>query len=255
MTEDMPFPVLFTFDLDGEAAFEELHPEQPYWVTQGAYGPKVGVKRILSLLNREKIKATFFVVGKTAERYPRVVEDIIKRGHEIACHGYNHKGYNELNIETERKEIEKSIETLTAISGQEPKGHRTPRWRPSNNTHKLLHERGFIYNSDYMGADFPFYNVIDGVKSKLVEIPVAFNLDDWPYYFDWGTPAEEVIDVWRHEFDSRYRERSVFCLTCHPQVTGRPSRLIVLEGLVDYIKKFPDLEFMTCTEYTNAEYL
>ncbi|MCK4582102.1 polysaccharide deacetylase family protein, partial [Candidatus Bathyarchaeota archaeon] len=78
MTDDKPFPVLLTFDLDGETAFEEMHPGIPYWVTQGEYGPRVGVYRILDLLEREKVRATFCVVGLTAERYPESVEAIVE---------------------------------------------------------------------------------------------------------------------------------------------------------------------------------
>jgi peptidoglycan/xylan/chitin deacetylase (PgdA/CDA1 family) len=79
MPESKPFPVLLTFDLDGETAFEEIHPGVPYWVTQGGYGPRKGVYRILDLLDENKIKATFCVVGLTAERYPEAVEEIVQR--------------------------------------------------------------------------------------------------------------------------------------------------------------------------------
>ena len=99
--EKTVFPVLLTFDLDGEFAFEEIHPRIPYWTTQGEYGPRVGVYRILDLLHRENIKATFCVVGKTAEKYPEAVEAIVEKGHEIAVHGYTHRGYNALEPEQE----------------------------------------------------------------------------------------------------------------------------------------------------------
>ena len=89
-----PFPVLLTFDLDGETAFEEIHPGIPYYVTQGGYGPRKGVYRIMDLLDEYDIKGTFCVVGQTAERYPEAVEEIVSRGHELACHGYTHRGYN-----------------------------------------------------------------------------------------------------------------------------------------------------------------
>jgi hypothetical protein len=100
-----------------------------------------------------------------------------------------------------------------------------------------------------MGSEIPFYNKIDGKTSNLLEIPVAYNLDDWVFYFDWGTPANEVFEVWREEFDSRYRDKTVFCLTNHPQVTGRPSRIIILEKLIKYIKKYSDIKFMRMIDY------
>lgn len=245
------FPVLLTFDLDGEFAMEELYPGIPYWTTQGEYGPTVGLYRILDLLEREGIKSTFCVVGRVAEKYPKAVEAIVKKGHEIAVHGYNHKGYNELSLEEEIKEIRKTRKILIRFTGEPPIGHRTPRWRPSKNTFKILQEEGFLWNSDHMGSEIPFYHTINGKMSNLLEIPVAFNLDDWPFYFNWGSPASEVFEIWRDEFDTRYKENSIFCLTNHPLVTGRPSRIITLENLIKYMKKYPRVEFMRIRDYLN----
>ena len=249
MSDSKPFPVLLTFDLDGETAFEEMHPGVSYWVTQGGYGPRRGVYRILDLLDESEIKATFCVVGLTAERYPEAVEEIVSRGHEVACHGYTHRGYNALEPEEEREGIVTSRKILEEFTGERVVGHRTPRWRPSGRTHRNLEELGFMWNSDYMGSEECFYNVIDGRESKLLEIPVAYNLDDWTFYYDWGSTVRDTVETWTVEFDARYRDRSLFCLTCHPQVTGRLSRLLCLSGIVEYIKKFPDVEFMRATEY------
>lgn len=244
-----PFPVLLTFDLDGETAFEEIQPGLAYYVTQGGYGPRKGVYRIMDLLDEYEVKATFCVVGLTAERYPKAVEEIISRGHEIACHGYTHRGYNALTPETEKKGIIKSREILEDFTGERIVGHRTPRWRPSEHTHGFLDELSFKWNSDYMGAEACFYNEIAGKESELLEIPVAYNLDDWTFYYDWGATVEETVDVWKIEFDARYKDRSLFCLTNHPQVTGRPSRLLCLEGIIEYISKYPDIAFMKATDY------
>ncbi|MBE0633354.1 polysaccharide deacetylase family protein [Candidatus Bathyarchaeota archaeon] len=247
-----PFPILLTFDLDGETAFEEMHPGIPYWVTQGGYGPRKGVYRIMDLLDTYDIKGTFCVVGQTAERYPEAVEEIVSRGHEVACHGYTHRGYNALDAETEKASIIKSREMLEGFTGEKILGHRTPRWRPSERTHGYLAELGFKWNSDYMGSEECFYNRIDGRESKLLEIPVAYNLDDWTFFFDWGATVAETVDVWEIEFDARYKDRSLFCLTNHPQVTGRPSRLLCLKGIIEYALKFPDVDFMKATDYVKT---
>lgn len=244
-----PFPILLTFDLDGETAFEEMHPGIPYWVTQGGYGPRKGVYRIMNLLDEYNIKGTFCVVGQTAERYPKAVEEIISRGHELACHGYTHRGYNALDPDTEKDGIIKSRALLEDFTGEKIVGHRTPRWRPSERTHEFLAELNFKWNSDYMGSEDCFYNIIDGKISKLLEIPVAYNLDDWTFFYDWGATVTETVDVWKIEFDSRYKDRSLYCLTNHPQVTGRPSRLLCLQGIIEYTSKLPDVEFMKATDY------
>ena len=241
--------VLLTFDLDGEYVWEELYPGVPYWITQGEYGPKVGVYRILDLLEAEGITATFCVVGLTAEKYPEAVQAIAGRGHEVAVHGFTHKGYNELTPELEREGITRTRGILRELTGLEPVGHRTPRWRPSPSTRRILDGLGFQWNSDHMGSERPYYNVIDGEESGLLEIPVSYILDDWNYYYDWGTPPSDVLTVWKVEYDSRYRNGVPFCLTMHPQVTGRPSRLIILEEFIEYARS-KEAEFMTMGNYT-----
>jgi peptidoglycan/xylan/chitin deacetylase (PgdA/CDA1 family) len=250
-----PFPILLTFDLDGEAAFEETNPGIPYWITQGGYGPRKGVYRIMDLLDKYEIKATFCIVGKTAERYPEAVEEIVSRGHELACHGYTHRGYNDLEPEEEKAGIIKSREILEDFYGMSILGHRTPRWRPSQHTHGFLEELGFKWNSDYMGTEECFYNIIDDRQSQLLEIPVAYNLDDWTFFYDWGMTVEETVDVWKIEFDARYTDKSLFCLTNHPLITGRPSRLLCLEGIINHAQSYTDIEFMKATEYVDEYFI
>jgi len=154
-----------------------------------------------------------------------------------------------LEPEQERELIAKSREILSRFTDQPLLGHRTPRWRPSTHTHGFLSEMGFRWNSDYMGAEECFWNMVDGEESRLLEIPVAYNLDDWTFYYDWGMTAEETVDVWRIEFDARYKDRTLFCLTNHPQVTGRPSRLLCLKGIIEHALSITDVEFMRATDY------
>jgi peptidoglycan/xylan/chitin deacetylase (PgdA/CDA1 family) len=243
------FPVLLTFDLDGEFPFSYSHPGDPYWITQGHYGPNVGVYRILDLLKQEDLKSTFCVVGKVAEKYPEAVEKIMEAGHELAVHGYSHTPYFKLSMEEERNEITKTREILEKISGIKPVGHRTPWWGPSKNTPQILREEEFVWSSDHMGSEKPFLHEIDSEKSRLLEIPVSYILDDWPFYYDWGSPCRIVLETWLEEFTARYNDASVFCLTMHPLITGRPSRLKILKKLVERIKKQPKIEFMRMNDY------
>jgi len=234
---------------------EHLHPGIPYWTTQGEYGPKVGIYRILKLLDKENIKATFCVVGKVAEKYPQSVEEIVQKGHEVAVHGYTHTAYNQLSLKQEKTEIIKTRKILSEFTETPPIGHRTPRWMPSKNTLKILKEEGFLWSSDHMGSEVPFYNVIEEEKTNILEIPVAYNLDDWPYYFSWMKTASEVVEIWSQEFNLKYKEKSMFCPTIHPQVTGRASRMIVLEKVIEHIKKYPNIEFMRVIDYLKKGYV
>jgi peptidoglycan/xylan/chitin deacetylase (PgdA/CDA1 family) len=87
------FPIMLTFDVDAETFWTSKDPkslERPVILSQGQYGPRTGVPRILEFLDRHGIRATFFMPGQTVERYPEMTRDIQARGHEIAHHSYDH---------------------------------------------------------------------------------------------------------------------------------------------------------------------
>ncbi|MFQ6088668.1 MAG: polysaccharide deacetylase family protein [Candidatus Methanofastidiosia archaeon] len=244
----MRFPTLLTFDFDAEFVMQNLYPKDRYWLSQGEYGGNVGIYRILSLLEREKIKATFCVVGKAAEKYPKAVLKLTSLGHEVAVHGYTHKAYQELSFEEEYLEITKTSKILRKLTGEKPYGHRTPGWRPSENTIKILSHKGFLWSSDYLGCDTPFFHEMEGRKTKILEIPVAYTLDDWDLFFGGNTPSQ-VFEVWKEEFDCLFEEKKLFCLTCHPLVSGRPSRLKALKLFISHVKKHKEAEFMRIIDF------
>ncbi len=85
-------------------------------LSKGQFGPRVGVSRILGLLDRYEIKSTFFVPGWTAEKYPESVKEIVRRGHEVAAHGYMHENLSELKSPEEEIEVfRKSVEILERL--------------------------------------------------------------------------------------------------------------------------------------------
>src|SRR5690554_5543125 len=96
--------VAFTFDFDAEELWIGEDPEnaeRPGVLSQGAYGAKVGVPRLLELLERHGVRATFFVPGRVAERHPDRVRQILAAGHEVGHHGYTHTSPNRLPREEE----------------------------------------------------------------------------------------------------------------------------------------------------------
>src|SRR3984893_2284405 len=104
--------VSITFDLDAETAWISRDPaniKRLSVMSQGAYGPKVGVPLILDFLDRNQMKSTFFVPGWTAERWPDVVAEIHRRGHEIGHHGYLHEA-----LEGKSREEEEEIHTRSS---------------------------------------------------------------------------------------------------------------------------------------------
>jgi len=167
MTDEL-FPILLTFDLDGESlalAADPASASRPGVLSTGRYGPTTGVYHLLAALESEGIPATFFVPGWIAERYPEAVEAIVKGGHEVAHHGYTHVSPADQEPEEERAALEKGIEILEKLTGCRPQGYRSPSWDFSDQTLELLQEYRFRYSSNFMDSDRPYLHPGDWASS------------------------------------------------------------------------------------------
>jgi peptidoglycan/xylan/chitin deacetylase (PgdA/CDA1 family) len=248
--------VLLTFDFDAELMWINSYPHTPAYVSRGQYGATVGVPRILALLERFQLPATFFVPGANAERYPELVRRIHEDGHEIGHHGYLHEYPSQLEEDAERLILQKGMDALQKTIGETPRGYRSPAWDLSNQSLTLFEEFGFEYDSSMMGDDFnPYPLTAFNQASRIVEIPVAWELDDAPYFlfnfhpYRSGLSApSHVFEIWSGEFTGAYEQGGVFTLTMHPQISGRAHRIQLLERLVRFIKGHPGVWFTTAGE-------
>ena len=233
----------FTFDVDAESAVlfgDPAAAQRPMVMTHQSYGPLVGVPRILGILERHQVAATFFVPGYTAERYPAVVRDIVAAGHEVGHHGDLHESLLGVDAETEARYLDRGLGALAEAAGVRPVGFRAPMWEPTWNTPRLLAERGFRYDSSLMDADVPYRLAVPG-HDPLVEIPIQWALDDWEQYCFLpevsGSGLIEspvkVEEMWTAELEAMRAADACFVLTNHPFLTGRPSRAAVLDRLID----------------------
>ena len=255
------FPVLFTFDLDVETMWTSRDPknaERPIIMSQGAYGWKVGLGRVLKLLNSYSVRATFFVPGLVIEQRPQVVDMILEKGHEIAHHSWSHKWIVNMSPEEEREEMSRGFEIIERTTGRPPAGYRSPAAEFSPITLELLQEYGFGYSSNYFDDDSPYLHVINGNLTDIVEYPFHWVLDDAPFFqYSITLPGRTmqapsaVLEAWKMEFDMLYEEDREFVLAMHPQIIGRPSRIKALEGLIQHIQKHDDIWFGRCDEIAN----
>ena len=227
---------VLTFDNDDESGIIDAYgPDKMFYVSQGYYDTNEGTQRVLRILKRQNVKATFCMVGKTAESRPDVVKAIVDEGHEVAVHGWDHKPYYNMTVEDERADIMKTVDIVTRTAGRSPVGHRTPDWNPSKSTVRLLHEvGGFIWRGDGLDRDLPYVHKFD--DGGIVELPSAVTLDDFDNYVERGYSPQEVFELWRDEFDVLYEEGKFYCLTMHPLVTGRPAASKSLEKIITHIK-------------------
>jgi peptidoglycan/xylan/chitin deacetylase (PgdA/CDA1 family) len=244
--DDHRLTVAITFDFDAESYWiGTAKMDLPAAVSRGTYGATEGVPRILKLLKEYELPATFFIPGYTADRHPDVVHAIADAGHEIGHHGYLHEPPHLLNPEEERSIIEQGLEALDRVVGIRPRGYRSPSGELSKVTHQLLAEYGFAYDSSLFGADRPYWLEQNGVRTNLVEIPIAVELTDSCHFMFLFHPIvlpglsapSKVEEIWRGDFDGAYGEGGDCCflLTMHPQIIGRYHRLQMVERLVRYI--------------------
>jgi peptidoglycan-N-acetylglucosamine deacetylase len=245
-----------TFDVDAEApilAESGLYARNAGVMSHQAYGPLVGVPRILALLREYSVPATFFVPGWTADRYPQTVEAILADGHEIGHHSYAHFSPFAQTEEEEREDFERALAALRA-RGVEVDGYRCPSWEPGWRTPQIVAQHGLSYDSSLMDADTPY--VLDTGAGEIVELPVHWALDDWEQYAYIPDPPfrsaiespAKVLDLWLSELDAMRRYGCLFVLTCHPFLSGRPHRVEVLRTLIEHALEAGDVEFVACCE-------
>lgn len=254
--------------------------DSPDDISRGLFAGEVGSPRLLKLFDRKHIRTTWFVPGHSAETFPEQMKAVAAAGHEIGIHGYSHENPIAMTRKQEEDVLDKCIELIGNLAGKPPTGYVAPWWEFSNVTNELLLERGIKYDHSLMHNDFTPYYVrvgdewtkIDysreakdwmkpltrGVETNLIEIPASWYLDDLPpMMFIKKSPnshgfvnPRDIEQMWMDQFDWVYREMdyAVFPITIHPDVSGRPQVLMMLERLIDYLKSHEGVRFCTLDE-------
>jgi peptidoglycan/xylan/chitin deacetylase (PgdA/CDA1 family) len=247
--------VALSFDSDHETNELRDGGESIGKLSQGQYGNRQGVPRILELLARHGVRASFFVPAVVAMLYPDEQRRVVAEGHEIGIHGWIHERNSTLPPQAERDLQMRSADTLERIAGVRPVGIRTPSWDFSPHTLAITRDMGLAYDSSLM-ADVDCYELLlDGEPTGVVELPVEWIRDD-AVYFNMNrfaglrpyTPPSDVFDIFRREFDAAYREGGVFQLTLHPHVIGYRSRIWILDELIDHMRGHAGVWFATHAE-------
>jgi len=241
--------------------------DSPSDIQRGMFAGEVGIPRLLTLFDRMAMPTTWFIPGHSIETFPNQVAQVVAAGHEIGAHGYSHENPVAMSPSQEADVLDRCVELIERVSGRRPRGYVAPWWEMSRQTAELLLQRGFLYDNSQGYHDFlPFYARVDdswtnidygrpasswmhplrrGSRVDLVEIAANWYLDDLPpMMFIKQSPnshgfvnPRDMEQLWRDQFDWVYREMdyAVFPLTIHPDVSGRPQVLLMLERLIQYI--------------------
>jgi peptidoglycan/xylan/chitin deacetylase (PgdA/CDA1 family) len=247
-----------SFDVDNATATLSTGNLDYELLSRGEYGAVDGLPRILRVLDRQQVPASFFIPAVSAVLHPQVIKDIqgAKLPHEIGVHGWIHERLPLLNNEKEEQRLlTQSIDTLAKMTGKRPIGYRAPSWKHSGWTMGQVKTAGFLYDSSLMASDDAYEILLDGKPTGVVELPIERILDDSPYFgsnADGSNPSVgDVYEVFQSEFDVAYEEGGLYLLTMHPHMTGHRSRAAMLERLIQYMKKKPGVWFATHEQIAN----
>lgn len=283
---DKEILVSFGVDVDAVAGWLGSYGGQdsPNDISRGVFAGAVGAPRLLTFFDRLDMRTTWFVPGHSLETFPAEMQAVMDAGHEIGLHGYSHENPTELSREQERDILEYTMSITEQAWGQRPRGYVAPWWEVGPQTIELLLDAGITYDHSMMHHDFQPYLLpeyerwtpIDysqpadtwmkplerGPASKLIEIPASWYLDDLPpMLFIKGSPnshgfvnPRDLEELWRDQFDWVHREYdwAVFPITIHPDVSGRPQVLLMLERLVEHMAAQPGVRFVTMGEIADA---
>ena len=272
----------FGVDVDAVAGWLGSYggEDSPDDISRGLFAGEVGSPRLLSLFERRGIKTTWFMPGHSIETFPEQVAAVAAAGHEVGIHGYSHENPIEMTPEQEESVLDRCIGLVTKLSGKRPTGYVAPWWEFSPVSNELLLKKGIKYDHSLMHRDYEPYNVrvgdswtkIDyakrpedwmhplkrGRETDLIEIPASWYLDDLPpMMFIKKAPnshgfvnPRDIEQIWRDQFDWVYREmdHAVFPITIHPDVSGRPQVLMMLERLYAYMTSHPGVRFATLND-------
>ncbi len=244
-----------TFDFDAMSGFISRGMTSPTPISRGEFGADVGVPRLLALLAKYQVPASWYIPGHTLETYPDQCRRIADTGAEIGHHGWTHEPPATLTREKEEDGLIRANEQIKKLTGQYARGYRSPSWDLSPHSVELLLKHGFIYDSSMMASDYLPYRVrqgdvitlekpaVFGQPTKLIEVPVSWSLDDYPHFEFLRTPssvlpglmnAGNVLANWIDDFLylKEHLEWGIINYTFHPFVIGRGHRMMALEKLL-----------------------
>jgi len=272
MTDLPRLTVALTFDHDS-ISDGVRRGDSPVKMSHAEFGVRVGAPRILELLKARGIASSWFVPGHTLETFPESTAAILDGGHEIGCHGWFHEDAATLAVDEEREMVERCAAAVETATGTRPRGWRAPYWSLGARSLEIVEAAGFVYDSSLMADDYRLYRVRHGDRHSvtegsrfgregaLVEVPVAWPLDDWPHFEpssdsgrDGLSAPSKVLEIWTEELLYAYTHApgGLLTVTMHPECIGRGHRMAMLERFIDAAAALDGVVFGRLDAYVEA---
>lgn len=252
--------VMLTCDFDAESLWfseDASTARKPSILSQGTYGPRRGVYKMLDIFKEFGVPASFYVPGWTVENHTAAIEAVLAGGHEVGHHGHMHKWIDPDKYEEEVEEMDRGLEALKRCVGITPTGYRAPAGTSSDKTLQLVKDRGFLYNSGFLDDYVPYRHIMADGSDGPIELPFHWQLDDSAsslYIIQEQSTIvsnAHIFEVWKEEFDALYEFGGLANFTLHPQISGRPGRTKLLRQIIEYMQGF-NVWFATGTEVASA---
>ncbi|NMZ63476.1 allantoinase PuuE [Pseudomonas oryzihabitans] len=219
------------------------------------YGSRVGIWRILDILDEQSVRATFHACAVAFEQNPDVAQAAVAGGHEICSHGYRWEEVFRLSEAEEREHIRLAVESFERTCGKRPVGWYC-RYGASIHTRRLVAEEGgFLYDSDAYNDDVPYFVEVEG--SRHLVVPYTADVNDFRY---WNSPglsqASDFFEYMKESFEVLYEDSAtgprMMSIGLHPRMVGRPGRVRAIKRFIEYARRFEGVWFATREEIARA---
>ena len=247
----------YSFDAPGMSIAPHAAHFKPDPINYGwrDYGPRVGIWRLMDLFERFDVPVTAALNSDACEAFPDVISEGNKRNWRWVAHGTrNNNVHQNMDPQEELALLETITETITAATGQRPRGWIGPILSETFDTPRLLKELGYDHVLDWGAADDqPFF--LDQGEGSLVSVPYALELNDATLFVGRNFPARDYEQALIDQFEVLYREGQadarVMNISLHPWIAGQSFRIQYLENVISHITGHDDVWLTTSDAITD----
>ncbi|OJX64545.1 MAG: polysaccharide deacetylase [Micrococcales bacterium 73-13] len=214
------------------------------------YSTRVGIWRMIELLDRHDLRASVLLNSEVCREYPQIVQAGVERDWAWLGHGRTNSAlWTGMDEAAERAGLAEITEAITAATGKQPRGWLGPALTETENTPELLAELGYTYTCDWVADDQPFPLTLDS-GARMISVPYSIEVNDIPAFLDHGLSApafgQMIVDHFEllHE-ESQRRPGAVFGVSLHPFLINQPSRHRYLAEALERIGGRDDVWYTT----------